>query len=394
MSRVTARPRLNVQLTAAVARAGCAAKLGPADLRHALELLRQPKRDKRVLVDASTLDDAGVFAHGRGEALVQTVDFFTPIVDDPYDFGCVAAANALSDVYAMGGKPLTGLAMLCAPERTLSPEVLAAILQGGLDTMTLAGASVVGGHSVRDDELKFGYAVTGVVKLKQLLRNAGARVGDRVFLTKPLGTGILSTALKQGKLDAALTRRLTANMTTLNRAASEAAVAVGARAATDVTGFSLLGHAAQLADASKVTLELSPGVSWFLPRVLELLAAGVAPGGLARNRDFYSTQVNAGARRRDAGERALRPADFGRAPGVRARTPCGGVRGGAQAAAGVACRGGRGAQARSTRRRTARDRGRGGQSRGVMSGGCAHTTMRERMRSGGLRGLHALPHVL
>lgn len=248
-----------------------------------------------MLVDASTLDDAGVFAHGRGEALVQTVDFFTPIVDDPYDFGAIAAANSLSDIYAMGGKPLTALALLCAPERTLAPEVLAAVLQGGLDVMQQAGCSVVGGHSVRDPELKFGYAVTGVAKRKQLLRNSGARAGDRLYLTKPLGTGILSTALKQGKLDAALTRKLTAHMRTLNRAASEAAVGAGARAATDVTGFGFLGHTTQLADASGVTLRLRPEARWFLPRVLELLAAGVAPGGLARNREYYAERVEASA---------------------------------------------------------------------------------------------------
>jgi selenide,water dikinase len=252
-----------------------------------------PPRDKRVLIDSSTFDDAGVFAHGRGEALVQTVDFFTPIVDDPYDFGAIAAANSLSDVYAMGGKPLTALALLCAPERALAPEVIAAVLQGGLDIMKKAGCAVVGGHSVRDPELKFGYAVTGIAKRKQLLRNSGARPGDRVYLTKPLGTGILSTALKQGQLDAPLTKRLTQHMMMLNRAASEAAVAAGARAATDVTGFGFLGHASQLADASGVTLRLRPAANWFLPRVLELLAAGVAPGGLARNREYYGERVDA-----------------------------------------------------------------------------------------------------
>jgi len=256
-----------------------------------LELLQQPPRDRRVLVDASTLDDAGVFAHGRGEVLVQTVDFFPPIVDDPYDFGAIAAANSLSDVYAMGGKPLTALALLCAPDATLAPEVLAAVMQGGLDTMRKAGTSVVGGHTVRDNELKFGYAVTGIAKRKQLLLNSGARAGDHLYLTKPLGTGILSTALKQGKLDAKLEKRLSAQMATLNRAASEAAVAAGARAATDITGFGFLGHASQLADASRVTLEIRPDARWFLPRVLEFSAAGVAPGGLARNRTHYAPRI-------------------------------------------------------------------------------------------------------
>ena len=253
-----------------------------------------------MLVDASTLDDAGVFAHGRGEVLVQTVDFFPPIVDDPYDFGAIAAANSLSDVYAMGGKPLTALALLCAPDATLPAEVLAAVMQGGLDTMRKAGTSVVGGHTVRDNELKFGYAVTGVARRRQLLLNSGARAGDRLFLTKPLGTGILSTALKQGKLDAKLEKRLSTQMATLNRAASEAAVAAGARAATDITGFGFLGHAVQLADASRVTLEIRPDARWFLPRVLELAAAGVVPGGLARNRAHYAPSV--------MGEGAIAPA--------------------------------------------------------------------------------------
>ena len=252
-----------------------------------------------MLVDASTLDDAGVFALRGRETLIQTVDFFPPIVDYPYDFGRVAAANSLSDVYAMGGRPLTALALLCAPERTLPAEALAAVLQGGLDTMRRAGVSVVGGHSVRDTELKFGYAVTGIADRRSLLRNSGARPGDRVFLTKPLGTGILSTALKQGRLDARLTRRLAAQMATLNRVASEAAVAAGARAATDVTGFGLLGHAAQLADASGVTLSLHPTTRWFLPRALELAAAGVVPGGLARNREYYEASVDASGVRED-----------------------------------------------------------------------------------------------
>ena len=285
------RQSLDVRLTATVASAGCAAKLGPGDLRAALARLRQPRRDRRVLVDASTLDDAGVFAHGRGEVWVQTVDFFTPIVDDPYDYGQVAAANALSDVWAMGGQPLTALALLCAPDQGLAPEVLSQILQGGLDKVHEAGASVVGGHSIRDPELKFGYSVTGVAQRRRLLLNSGARRGDRLYLTKPLGTGVLTTALKQGRLEPSLLKRVTRQMATLNRAPSEAAVEHGSRAATDVTGFSLLGHASQMADASGVTLELAPSPTWLLPRVLEYIAADVYPGGLARNRNFFKTGV-------------------------------------------------------------------------------------------------------
>ena len=244
-----------------------------------------------MLVDHSTLDDAGVFAFGRGEALVQTVDFFTPVVDDPYDFGQIAAANALSDVYAMGGTPLTALALLCVPEEHIGPEVLREILRGGQDKMREAGVSILGGHSVTDPELKFGYSVTGVAQRKRLLLNSGARRGDRLLLTKPLGTGILSTALKQGGLEAGLLRRLTRHMATLNQRAAAAAVEFGARAATDVTGFGLLGHARQLADASGVTLRLHPSARWFMPRVLELAAAGVAPRGLHRNRAFYSGAI-------------------------------------------------------------------------------------------------------
>jgi selenide,water dikinase len=194
----------------------------------------------------------------------------------------------------MGGKPLTSLALLCAPDGGLPTEVIAAILQGGLDKMHEAGASVVGGHSIRDPELKFGYAVTGVAKRRKLLVNSGARPTDQLFLTKPIGTGVLTTALKQGKLEPGLLRRVTRQMATLNRAASEAAIAHAATAATDVTGFSLLGHASQVADASDVTFALEPGTDWLLPKVLEYIAQDVYPGGLGRNRKFFSAKVDEG----------------------------------------------------------------------------------------------------
>ena len=284
--------RRSVRLTGMVSCAGCASKLGPADLRNALRGLKSPRRDPRVLVDQSTLDDAGVFAYGRGEALVQTVDFFTPVLDDPYDFGQVAAANALSDVYAMGGKPLTALGLICFPEGEIGWDVLREIMRGGQDKIREAGASLIGGHSVKDRELKFGYAVTGVVQRRQLLTNAGARPGDALVLTKPLGTGILSTALKQERLEPAPLRKLTRFVTTLNRSASEAAVEFKAHAATDITGYGLLGHASQLADASRVSLRLTPSERWFLPRTLELAAEGVLPGGLPRNREFYGPHVS------------------------------------------------------------------------------------------------------
>jgi selenide, water dikinase len=252
------------------------------------------KRDRRVLVDHSTWDDAGVYLHGKGEALVQTVDFFTPVVDDPYDFGQIAAANSLSDVYAMGAKPLTALALLCFPDATLPPEVLREILRGGQDKMVEAGASILGGHTVRDAELKFGYAVTGVVQRKRLLTNAGVRPGDLLLLTKPLGTGILATALKHGKLEPALVRKITRQMATLNRRASEAASEFGARALTDVTGFGLMGHGSQMADASGVSFRLRPAKSWFLPRAVELASEGEVAAGLQKNREFFGASVGEG----------------------------------------------------------------------------------------------------
>ena len=229
--------------------------------------------------------------HGKGEALVQTVDFFTPVVDDPYDFGQIAAANSLSDVYAMGAKPLTALALLCFPDATLPPEVLREILRGGQDKMVEAGASIIGGHTVRDEELKFGYSVTGVVQRKRLLTNAGARPGDRLLLTKPLGTGILATALKHGKLEPPLVRKITRQMATLNRRGAEAASEFGARALTDVTGFGLMGHGSQMADASGVTFRLRPAKSWFLPRALELAKSGEIAAGLKKNREFFGATV-------------------------------------------------------------------------------------------------------
>jgi selenide,water dikinase len=215
-------------------------------------------------------------------------------VDDPYDYGQVAATNSVSDVYAMGGTPLTALAILCVPEHTLPDGVVREILRGGQDKLREAGVSILGGHSVKDPELKFGYSVTGVVSRRRMLTNSGARPGDRLVLTKPLGTGVLSTALKNQKLDARGLKRLTRSMTTLNRAASEAAVEYGARAATDVTGFGMIGHALQMADASSASVRLRPRSDWFMPRALEFAALGIAPGGLKSNRDFFGPRVREG----------------------------------------------------------------------------------------------------
>jgi len=250
--------------------------------------------DPRILVDASSRDDAAVFRLTPDRAIVASVDFFTPIVDDAYTFGRIAATNAFSDIYAMGATPLFALNLVGWPREGLPFDLLGEVLRGGADTTRAAGAFLLGGHSVDDPEPKYGMAVIGEVHPDRIVTNAGARAGDALVLTKPLGTGILSTALKQESLDAPLLRRLTRLMTALNRGPAEAAVEFGARAATDVTGYGLLGHVCQMAEASGVSIRLAPSPRWFLPRVLELAAAGVKPAGLDRNREFYGPKVAAG----------------------------------------------------------------------------------------------------
>ena len=209
-----------------------------------------------MLVGFSTSDDAGVYKISDDLALVQTVDFFTPIVDDPFDFGRIAAANALSDIYAMGAKPLTALNIAGFPIEEYGPEILTQILEGGAAIVREAGVALLGGHTIKDDEPKYGLAVTGLVHPRKIVTNAKARVGDALVLTKPLGTGILASALKKGSIDEDQMRTAIASMATLNAAASEAMLATGAHAATDVTGFGLLGHAGEMARASKVRLRL------------------------------------------------------------------------------------------------------------------------------------------
>jgi len=276
--------------------------LGPGDLSRALAAL-PAHADPRLLVGRETFDDAGVFVLRDDLALVQTVDFFAPIVDDPYDFGQIAAANALSDVYAMGGEPLTALNIVGFPTGKLPIEVLSEILRGGQDMVHAAGAVIAGGHSVVDEELKYGLSVTGQVDPRRMLTNAGARPGDVLVLTKPLGTGILATAGKRGQLEPAHERAMLASMRALNDEASRAAVAVGARCATDVTGFGLLGHASHIARASAVTLELSVPAVPLLPGAREAAIAGVRTGGAERNDQYLQPLVDWG-RATDA-ERAL-----------------------------------------------------------------------------------------
>ena len=264
--------------------------MGPGDLSRALSALPH-RADPRLIVGRETFDDAGIFVLSDDVALVQTVDFFAPILDDPYAFGQVAAANALSDVYAMGGEPLTVLNIVGFPSGKLPLEVLTDILRGGQDKVHEAGALVVGGHTIIDDELKYGLAVTGRADPRRLLTNAAARVGDRLLLTKPLGTGILATAAKLNRLTSEQQERLVASMTELNASASRAALAVGVRCATDVTGFGLLGHGSHIARASKLTLRIAVARVPALPGARELWEAGIRTGGAERNDDYLEPLV-------------------------------------------------------------------------------------------------------
>jgi selenide,water dikinase len=238
-----------------------------------------------------SLDDAGVYKLSDDLAIIQTIDFFTPIVDDPYDFGQVAAANALSDVYAMGGKPLTAMNVVCFPTKSLDISILNDILRGGIDKMKEAGVTLVGGHSIDDKELKYGLSVTGTVHPKRLVTNAGARTGDKLILTKLLGTGIISTALKAGKAGKETMDRVTKYMATLNKKASELMQEVGVHACTDITGFGFIGHACQLAQNSKVGIKIHSGSVPFFAEAKEFANQGLCPGGLDRNREFYGKMV-------------------------------------------------------------------------------------------------------
>jgi len=291
-----------VRLTEWARCAGCAAKMGPLDLKRALAPLER-RDDPRLLVGHETFDDAGIFQLSADLALVQTVDFFAPIVDDPYDFGRVAATNALSDVFAMGGEALTAMNLVGFPVGHLDLSVLSEVLRGGQDAVHAAGAHVLGGHSIQDDELKYGLAVTGTVHPQRILTNAAAEPGDVLVLTKPLGTGILSTAAKRGILPDAERAELTRSMTTLNREASRAALAAGARCATDVTGFGLLGHASHVARASGVTITIAAAAVPVLPGTRDMLEHGALTGGAARNAAYLDPLVDWG--RADAETRAI-----------------------------------------------------------------------------------------
>ena len=253
--------------------------------------LLPPLVDPNVLVGPETADDAAVYRLSDELALVLTVDFFTPIVDDPYAFGQIAAANSLSDVYAMGARPLAMLSIVGFPRDRLPLGVLGEILRGGADKAREAGVSVVGGHSIDDAEPKVGYAVVGLVHPARIWRNVGARPGDALILTKPIGTGIISTAIKNAKAPAAAVAAAVRTMVTLNRQAAEAAAAVVVHAATDVTGFGLLGHLRGMTTGSKVRARLYAGRIPLLPDVVALAGAGLVPGGTRRNLEAVASIV-------------------------------------------------------------------------------------------------------
>jgi selenide,water dikinase len=279
-----------IRLTQLAKRAGCAAKQPPGYLLPLLDSF-PPILDPNVLVGSATADDAAVYKLSDDLALVLTTDFFTPIVDRPYDFGAVAAANALSDVYAMGGRPLAALSLVGFPDDKLPVEVLAEILRGANDKAAEAGIAIVGGHTIKSEEPTFGLAVTGTVHPDRVLTNAGARPGDLLVLTKPIGLGIITTAAKNGEDRLGAIAEALAVMTTLNRAACEALAGFSIHALTDVTGFGLLGHLRNLTAASGVTATIWAGAVPVLAAAREYVHAGIAPGGTHANWRFLADWV-------------------------------------------------------------------------------------------------------
>jgi selenide, water dikinase len=287
-----------MKLTAMAKAAGCAAKLSPAILDVVLRKLPR-QTDPNVLVGFDTNDDAGIYLLSEGLALVQTIDFFTPIVDDPHLFGQIAAANALSDIYAMGGRPMSSLSVVGFPEHG-DPAILEQILRGGLQKMTEAKCVVIGGHSIRNEDMLFGYAVTGIINPHRIWRNVGARAGDTLLFTKPLGTGVITTALKKDRASAESIAAAAAAMTTLNRAAADALHEVEEKsgagkpihAVTDVTGFSFLGHAREMAlgdpnhGIAPVSFEIDHLAFEYFPGAVEAAREGHLSGGLKNNRAF------------------------------------------------------------------------------------------------------------
>jgi len=288
----------DVPLTSLVENAGCASKISQDDLKKALSGLPR-SFDPRVLVSSETCDDAGVFRLDSRTALVQSVDVFTPVVDDPYVFGQIAAANSVSDIYAMGGRPLTALSIIAFPVEKLSPRIMNKMLQGGIDKLAEAGTAVLGGHSIKDKEIKFGFAVTGLVHPDKMTVNSRARPGDVLVLTKPVGTGALSFARQLGRAPAAGLAEAERSMTALNRAAAEVMAAAGVTTATDVTGFGLAGHLGEISAQSGVQVEVYAESIPVFTGVLDLIRSGVVSGAVERNREYAASFVR---RAKDVGE--------------------------------------------------------------------------------------------
>ncbi len=266
------------------------AKLAPSDLAQVLSKLPKQDFSADVIVGFDTADDAGVFRLNDSTALVQTVDFFTPIADEPEIYGQIAALNSLNDVYAMGGTPLTALSIVCYPQKG-DWDILGKILLGGQNAMNEEGVVVLGGHSVDDQEIKFGYAVTGIVDPKKVIKNSGAKTGDVLILTKPIGTGVISTAVKFGKASEKAKNASLAAMTSSLRAASKVMQRVGANACTDITGFGLLGHAFEMAKGSGVTLRIESDKVNLLPDVLELIGLKMLTRGDKNNRTYVDENI-------------------------------------------------------------------------------------------------------
>jgi selenide,water dikinase len=283
-----------VRLTGFSHGAGCGCKLGPRELADVLSGLAVPEVPDDVLVGSDTGDDAAVWRLSDDRALVATLDYFTPIVDDPYDWGRIAATNALSDVYAMGGTPFLGLNIANWPVDDLPIEMLGAVLQGGIDAAAKAGVSVLGGHSITDPEPKYGMVVLGFVDPRRMLTNAAARPGDHLVLTKPLGLGVISTAVKRGVATPELLSTAVDLMTTTNGPGSEAMVEARVDAATDVTGFGLAGHLHKMLLASGVAARIDADAVPLIPGVLELARADVVPGGTQRNHAFVNPATDWG----------------------------------------------------------------------------------------------------
>lgn len=248
-------------------------------------------RNSNVLVGFDTADDAGVYLLRDDLAIVQTVDFFTPIVDDPYDYGRIAALNSINDVWAMAGTPLTALAITCFPKKGVDPAILGEIMRGGLETLNKYGVTLIGGHSVDSEQIMFGYAVTGVIDPNKIASNAGAQPGDVLILTKPIGTGVISTGIKRGKASSEIVKGSVETMLTAGRHAAEAMREFGVKAATDITGFALIGHAWEMACASKVTIEIDAQAVPVLEGALIMAAEGLLTSGDKSNREYVGSDV-------------------------------------------------------------------------------------------------------